>query len=374
MGTKRLLVIPHVGTAYGHLIRVGELLNTRYGDCDEIFVSIPKSAFGMAKLHMPVRVKFLTYGIRPTVTSRGGKLDVAGFLKLVELDRRFGSEIQPSLIIGDPGIRAGLLGERMGIPWEALMHGCYLPMPEELRRQRSIVSSNIGRLAKLAWNLAQTALDQLVRLGSTDSLRFWSELRQRGRILIPNSPEAEPCDFGVHTGDIFPRLGFSAGREFPCVVTLCSSGDVAVPPKVLQQLVRLYGEVAVIGPARECLIRGVRFLGTRFATQTVVGKGTIVICHGGHGTLKAVKQAQRVIVVPGDIDQLCNALIAFATWQPELVVGQSWVERLNSDTPFRRIVDWNELVKTLTEESSKALESNSGRFEVAASSGQILSV
>lgn len=371
---KRLLVIPHVGTAYGHLIRVGELLNTRYDDFDEVFVSVPESALDMARLHMPARVKFLTYGIRPTVTSRGGRLDVAGFAKLVEFDRRFGSEIQPNLIIGDPGLRAGLLGERMGIPWEALMHGCYLPMPEELRRLRPLASSKIKRLAELAWNLADTTLDQLVRLGSNGKLRFWSELRRRGRVLIPNSPEAEPCEFGVHTGDLLPRLAFSAGTEFPCVVTLCSSGDVAVPPKVLQQLVRVYGEVAVLGPAREYFLRGVRFLGTKFATQTVVGKNTIVICHGGHGTLKAVKQARRVIVVPGDIDQLCNALVAFATWQSELVVGQHWIERLESDTPFRRIVDWNELVQTLTEESSAALESNSGRFKVAANSGQILSV
>ena len=322
------------------------LLNVRFLDVPEVYVSVPETALEMAELHMPKRVKFLTYKIRPTVTNKSGKLDEDGFLALLRTDREFCREIQPDLLLGDPGIRNGLLGEQTGIPWEALMHGCYLPLPFRLKKEH-VDSSTMTNLAEPAWNLVSRSLDYLVCLGSDNKITSWGELRKRGRILIPNSAEAEPCEFGLHLGDRLPRVGFSTGNISPCVVTLCSSGDVQVPVEVLQELVRLYGEVAVVGPARELPVDGVRYLRGEFAVETVGGHDTVVISHGGHGTLKAVKHAARIIVVPGDLDQLCNAFVAHLNWGAELAIGRSWFDRINSPQPFQRSIDWQVLLTKL---------------------------
>lgn len=347
MANNTVLVIPHVGSAYGHLIRTGELLSKRYLEYEHVFLCVPSGALSFAKSHMPSHIKYWTYDIRPTVTSKSGDLDNEGFLALLKLDKNAYDRIRPSLIVGDPGIRAGLLGEYTGTRWEALMHGCYLPLPCSFKNA-PYINMSLGRLATMAWSLVTRELDKLVRLGSNNAIPNWDDLRQRGTVLIPNSMEAEPNFVGTHLGDEFNRIGFSSGSEYPCVVTLCSSGESDVPQEVVQYLVNRYKKIAIIGSLnRDHDIRNVHFLGSSVATESLVGPNTTVITHGGHGTLKAVRQAKRIIALPGDIDQLCNTLVALVCFNLELASETRWLERLTSPHPFRRIMDWAGLIDYL---------------------------
>lgn len=344
----RLLVIPHVGTALGHLIRTGEVLNTLYGDVPDIFVCIPESAINSAKRHMPARVQFLTYPIRPTVTGRSGRLDEQGFLNLLRLDFEFFKKVRPNLILGDPGIRTGLLGERVGAQWAALMHGCYLPRPHQLK-DSCLVSENVKSLSELAWIVATKLLDHLVQLGSRHKIGSWAELRSRGNVLIPNTPDAEPSEIGHHIGSCLPKIGFVKGAHAKCVMTLCSSGDTQIPRQVLEHLIAKFGKLSIVGVStgvQRC--NGVEFLDTQYRLDSVVGPETTVICHGGHGSLKAVRNAHRVIIVPGDLDQLCNALTAHVQWGAELAIGDTWSRRLLSVQPLHRFTEWDDLYGKLS--------------------------
>jgi hypothetical protein len=339
MAPKRLLVLPHIGTAFGHLIRTGQLLQTRHLDIPEVVAAIPSTAVAMAKLHLPPRVKILEFPIRPTVTNRTGKLDEQGFLDLLRFDHDIFRKVKPDLILGDPGIRAGLLGIRVGMRWEALMHGCYLPFPQHLM-SNPLVCDLAKEVAPLAWSLIHKFLDKLVALGSNGTINGWEDLRSRGNILIPNAPEAEPCTIGKHVGPCTPNLGFEVGKHQNFVLTTCSSGDTLLPLSTLQFLARTFGNIAVVGSMHRPGVENATFLGNTFSVSSVVGPQTVVISHGGHGTLKAIRHAKRVFLAPGDIDQLCNSLIAHATWGAELALGSRWVDRLTSSTPLQRTVDW----------------------------------
>jgi len=348
MAAKRILVIPHIGSAYGHLIRTAALLENEYSDC-EVIVSVPESALSVAKRHMPMRVGFATYPLRPTVTNPSGRLDTDGFLALVNADRQIAINMSPHLVVGDPGIRAGLVGERLGIPWVALTHGCYLPIPRAL--QGESCAEGTRELAAMAWSCATSALDHLVTLGSGTGITSWADLRNRGEILIPNTRDAEPCETGTHVGLLNPSYGFSKHEPVRCLLTLCSAGDVEPDQTALRAIVALWGRVSVIGVDSGPPISGVEYLGYGVATNSLIGKETVVITHGGHGTLKAARDAALIVAVPSDLDQLCNSLIASAHTGVRLAIGESWRKRLLSGSPFKRYVDWRALVQFLEAEN-----------------------
>jgi len=48
---SHLLVLAHVGTSLGHLIRVGEILQTISTEWNEVYVAVPRYAVASAKRH-----------------------------------------------------------------------------------------------------------------------------------------------------------------------------------------------------------------------------------------------------------------------------------------------------------------------------------
>ena len=353
MDSKRILVIPHVGSAYGHLIRIGEVLGARYRQAQCVYVAIPKTVSSAAASHLPPNVNLLTYDSRPTVTSKTGRFDFQGFLDLFEIDKAFYQVVRPDLIVGDPGIRAAVLGERTKTPWQAIMHGCYLPIPTRLI-SKQFSDINLRNIATLAWDLVEEHIDRLLSLVPQGRLPVWRELCRRGQVLVPNSSYAEPCENATHLGRKLQKIGFGHGIPFRCVITVCSSGESVIPKDVLIKLAEIYGEVAVIGPTEQRPVDGVYYMGSTIDVATVVGPETTVFCHGGHGTLRSVGHARRVIIAPGDVDQLCNALIAHAYLGMELALGGTWLQRLRASNPFQRRVDWDGLRKRIEEISNEA--------------------
>ena len=342
MARQRVLVIPHIGTAYGHLIRTGEIVRERCRDA-ETYVCLPRTALDIAARYLPEGVVPVPYEQRPTVTNASGRLDLDGFRSLLASDRRICSEVEPDLLLGDPGIRAGILGLSSAIPYEMILHGCYLPLPGGLAHEVA-VNSMAGRLAAAVWSVAERSLDALVGI-ALEAQAGWANLRSKGTVLIANDEFAEPCEFGTHLGSRTTRIGFSAAPSpVSCVVTVCSSGDVDVPDWVLREIVEHFGEVTVVGPSRRREIGGVRFTGDLVAIESLVGPTTVVVTHGGHGTLKGSRRAARIIVAPGDLDQLANGLVAKTYCGAEVAAGDQWLERLNGDRPFMRAVDWDALV------------------------------
>jgi hypothetical protein len=96
---RRLLVLPHIGTALGHLIRVGEILQSISRDWNEVIVVVPSYASEHARRHLPSTVTILLHEVRFTVTSSVGKLDVEQFRVLLESYRMLAATVRPDFIL-----------------------------------------------------------------------------------------------------------------------------------------------------------------------------------------------------------------------------------------------------------------------------------
>ncbi|MBI3919442.1 MAG: hypothetical protein HY322_20810 [Betaproteobacteria bacterium] len=337
----RLLVLPHVGTALGHLIRVGEVLQSFSRDWKEIFVVVPSYAIEHANKHLPSTVTIRSHDVRFTVTSPRGKLDLEQFGVLLANDKVLAGTIRPDFILGDPGIRAGILGQELGIPWGAVTHAPYLPFPQILARTKR------AELGRKAWSVIQKALDLIVRTGSNNRFQSWDELRGTAIEEISTGPDGIFVRKGNPSKPFgTSRIGWVRGKPLACLVTVSSGDKFPLPKTVTDLLAQRYGEVGVVGPIRPSPNPLVTYLGSNFDLNTLVSRDTEVVSHGGSGTLQYLSTAKSIVVVPGDLDQLCNGLIAEARGIARLSGMETWKVRLTGDSPFVRRVPWEEYLES----------------------------
>lgn len=145
-----------------------------------------------------------------------------------------------------------------------------------------------------------------------------------------------------HFTELPPAKGMEKGRPYKFVLTLCTGNKNLPPSKLLSALARRYEEVAVVGAASGPHIEGVHYLGDRYELGSLVDENTVVLCHGGHGTLRTVVgKAKRIFAVPGDLDQVCNSIIGAIYSDVKLPPPRYFEVKLNSSTPFTREIDWS---------------------------------
>lgn len=338
---RRLLVLAHVGTALGHLIRVGEILQSISSDWEEIFVVVPSYASEHAKRHLPSTVTILLHEVRFTVTSPVGNLNLEQFRVLLKSYRMLAATVRPDFILGDPGLCAGILGEDLGIPWGSVTHAPYLPFPQIL------AGTKRAELGRSAWRTIQRALDLMVRTGSNNKFQSWEELRGTATEEISAEPD------GMFSFQSNPskrlgisRIGWMKGEPLACLVTASSGDNDSLPRTVTDHLAERYGEVGVVGPIRPSSNPLVTYLGSDFDLRSLVSRDTAVVTHGGSGTLQYLSAAKSVVVVPGDLDQLCNGLIAEARGIARVTGLVAWEMRLKGEAPFVRRVPWDEYLES----------------------------
>lgn len=302
----RVLVLPHVGTAMGHVIRTGEYI--RRFPSAEYYVAVPRVHTDIARRFLPSGTQVLVRDAWFSVNSADGSLDVRAFREVIGADIIDCKTICPDWLLGDPGLRAAIVGTRMKLPWRALAHGCYLPMPRWVRDG----DGELAALGRDAWAVAGKGISTLLHSVASDWLS-WEDLRKSGEVIVPDWPGQElPSDFPViRTPRLIPTLGRESGVLSAIVVATSSGLPVAPPREVLEVLAKSSGDVAVVGASSGPEIAGVRYLSDRFALHSLVGDRTIAIVHGGYGTVGTVTgRAERVLALPQDLDQLCNVIVS----------------------------------------------------------------
>ncbi|MBK8609383.1 MAG: hypothetical protein IPL84_05425 [Chitinophagaceae bacterium] len=337
---KRILVLPHIGTAFGHLIRLSEFINETYDSSFDISLVIPAHSLKFCKGHIPVFVKLIIQKEAFSINGNKGNLDVKSCLKLIQELAVICDEIKPNLIIGDPGIQAAILGNMFGIQWKGIMHGCYLPKPIVDSKNNN---GQLHALVELAWEVSNHSMNKLVKIGTNGKFKSWEEIRKTGQIIIPNNSAFEPSPIGLHIEQSFKRIGWETGSPVELLITCCSEGNIQPTVPFLTKISRTFTEVTVAGITLKDKIGNINFIGNNIAYETLISNKTIVITHCGHGTLKSIKKAKRVFMIPGDIDQLCNSLIAHVYHGWDLVFDKNWFEILESKTPFKREINWNNI-------------------------------
>lgn len=338
MGTRTTLVIPHVGTALGHLIRVSSIIDKLGPDNDRYIFVLPSIHRKKISQFLPRHFEVIWQDESFSVTSRSGKFDMSAAIAVHDSDIRIAKDVKPHRIIGDPGIRASLVGYKLGIPWVGIMHGCYLPIP------KSLVSNNqLGELSIKAWTVANYKIDRLVQYLTSDGIGTWGELRNQGTVIDFQSGDYSQ----VMRRSIVDNLGFRIYGDRPIngVLFTFSTGLSDKSLKnigTLKKLKKKFNSVAITRKTSGCDPE-LDFVGEGITYHSMVGQETTVVCHGGSSTLPLISHAGKIICLPSDIDQLCNSLIVSDKYQHEIIGLDRWNLRLDEENCFKREIDWTSL-------------------------------
>jgi len=335
---EKVLILPHVGTSYGHIYRVLDFIDYIFTCNDDVTMVLPDHALNKYKDHIPQFVKIHLRKVNCSVCNKTGKLDIANYLKLLKENRQAFETIRPTLIVGDPGIQASILAQEFQVNWFGIMHGCYLPFPKVVIKDNTLES-----LMNLAWMKIHKYLDFLIEIGTNGVYSSWSEIRSTGGTIVPNNYSSY---YDVGTNIEFPknRFGWKIGKPVDFLITCCSAGSVYPSLVFLENLKKYIPQITIAGienPYNRFI--PAEILGDDYLYDSLIDKNTIVLTHCGHGTLNLIKHATNVKMVPGDLDQLCNALIAHAINGWQIVFDKNWFDILNSSTPFERKINWNNI-------------------------------
>lgn len=335
---KKILILPHIGTAYGHLIRLSKLASGRYYDKNlDIFFVVPNHVKKMAKRFVDTsQFKLIFCKNFFSVTSKTGSIDYKAMGDVLEEYLKITKTINPDLIIGSPGIEASVVGTSLDIPWESITHGLYLPNPLSIEIYKNDINS-LEHLASQVWKVARKSIDSIVLNATKKEFTTWNEIQSTGKVT--------PVYSEKNQGNINKKL-FKEWENKPVdlLITKCSDGLTSLPSlDFLKKISKFYSSIAITDYQKNEKINNICFIGNNYSYQSLIDDKTIVICHGGCGTIEAVEKAKKVIIIPGDLDQLYNSIIAQKNLGYSIFISKSWYSRLNSPNPFKREVDWGVL-------------------------------
>jgi hypothetical protein len=342
---KRILVLPHIGTAYGHLVRSAEFINDYFKSDPsyDIYMAVSDSAIEFAKAHIPDDIIIIKRFVIATVNNKSGFLDIESFKKLVEEDSSLVLRVNPDIIISDPGIQAAILWYKFKKPWIGIVHGCYLPKPFLPN-----MDENLLELTNKLWMKIEYSLDTLIQIGTGRSDLTWKIAQKTGKLIVLNQFSNEPLSPHVEYYEkSITKIGWHNSTEVDLLVTCGSSGEVEPDDDFIERLKPYYQNITVAGSVNKKEANGITYIGNNFNFGSLVGDHTTVITHAGHGTLKAISKAKRVIMIPGDLDQLSNAIVAHIYKKWDIIYDRNWFEILNSPNPFYRKIFWNNICISL---------------------------
>lgn len=336
---KKILAIPHIGTAFGHFYRLASFLDN-YIDTHNIYIVIPEPFIAFCVKYLSPEIQIVPRKIHCSISNPSGIIKNDQYLLLLEENQRIFKNVRPDIVIGDPGIQAAILSTKYSVEWIGIMHGCYLPFPESLHMNKELFN-----LLKVVWSSLNNQIDKLVSVGTNQIFTSWNDLRKTGKIIIPNSKINEPSTIGKYQ-DInrIVKPTWNEHSEVDLLITCCSSGTVIPSNEFLTELSNNSNcKVYVAGINSQNRIPNVVFLGNNINYKYLVGENTVVITHGGHGTLQAISKAKKVFMIPSDFDQLYNSIVTSAIKGWEIVFDKNWIEIINSGMLFRREIYWNNL-------------------------------
>lgn len=336
---NKLLAIPHIGTAFGHFYRTAEFVK-QYIEDYEVYFIVPQVYYDYCRLFVDKRIQLVPRKIHCSISSRSGKLDTSMYSLLLKENEKIFERIDPCLIIGDPGIQASILGTKYSIEWVGLMHGCYLPFPRQIN-----LNVDYYNLLLLVWSRLNYQLDKLIILGSKNRFDSWDSIRNTGKIFIPTQPQDEPSKIGSYINlNEHINDNWKKHEAVDLLVTCCSAGSVIPSYEFLNDLSNKTDlMVTVAGTDFNLLYGKNNFIGKNVNYKYLVNKNTTVITHGGHGTIQSIKNAKDVFMIPSDLDQLYNSIIAFATKNWKIIFDKDWIDILNGTQLFRREIYWDRL-------------------------------
>lgn len=334
--SERILVFPHIGTALGHFVRTIEFIDTYYRQCDiPIYIVLPKNLIKQLDSYIPSwfnRKNIIGRKHLVSINNPEGRLLIEQFKQYFAEDEKIHQQINPSLIITDPGIQGAILHHKFNTPWINITHGVYRSLP-------STIADEYKPLAHEIWSYLNIVFNQLIQLGTGSPNASWNELRN-------TAIREELLQYKME------KHGWiKSNQTYNLLITCCSANEVCPPRSFLKKLTRLYSDIAVAGitidfARQQGMVPEVAYVGNNIRYDSLIDSNSTVITHGGFGTLKMITQAKKIIIIPSDLDQLCNAILFCSDPlyhnKTKLINGRDWLYSLQHN-PFRRFVEWDNI-------------------------------
>ncbi|MBI2548840.1 hypothetical protein HYW21_05815 [Candidatus Woesearchaeota archaeon] len=238
----------------------------------------------------------------------------------VETERKIIEEINPQLVVADPGLSASFLGGSFHLV--RVLHGMYL----HLVSSHSAYSSQ--RRRETVSYLEEIAHEVEDRLGLPKTFAYDDLFTTP--VVVPGVREFEISspDFPAHfIGPMVHYLPIHRIEKGVCYLTL---GTGNRDDRLLQRIVSL---------TKDLFKKTYIATGYHFQTQLdttgheaevkaffhhIPEDVDLVICHGGHGTVyQALLGNKRLLVIPLNLDQLCQAYNVMRTGAGEALIGRS---------------------------------------------------
>ena len=363
----KLLAIPHIGTALGHFYRTALVLD-RYVRTHKICIAIPEPFIKQCRPFLRSEIEIrLPRKTRWCINCATGAIDTKEYLSALSENKEIFDTIRPNLMVGDPGVQTAIVASKHSIEWVGIMHGCYLPFPAALN-----IDGSYLKLLKRTWSVLNEEIDRLVNIGTNGVFNRGAQLRNTGKVVVPNSRTNEPLEAGEYL-DLNAMIdpSWQKHAEVELLITCCSTGSVIPSREFTSSLAgKMRGHISVAGTSLRGNCPGMTLAGKNINYRYLVGRRSTVLTHGGHGTLQAISSAKRVIMIPGDFDQLYNSIIAHAVKGWELVFDKDWFEIADSGEVFRREIRWNNL--TVDNSSGELMIQGLNIFRAGCPSGNAL--
>lgn len=330
---KRVVILPHVGVAMGHLLRAIALRDVIAGD-SETLLALPSKARPFVRQHFPaVRCKWINWPFGHNEAIEVGLSNAIASLKSVtrSLDQLF-TKFRPDVVIGLPGFQTSVICELLQVPHVSVLHGPWLTPDYELE-DLSPGEKAVMKTWKRAIQLSDT-LSQIMAHAVGYTYRGYREWFERQEIYVAQS-------FSVPLKVKRPTIGFlsrdygldnSSHLPAGCISILFGSAIPDIDRSVVRA-VRSLGFPIVIAGARRLWNYGDLFCVRSIPATHLARMSVAAITHGGIGTIPAFAEAEvPQLFVPHDIDQAVNSILASRSGLGKSVDLTYWSSR----SPFGR--------------------------------------
>ncbi|MEU9085403.1 glycosyltransferase [Streptomyces sp. NPDC048357] len=245
-------------------------------------------------------------------------------------------ELRPDVVIGIPGIASFQVCRKLGIPHHSILHGPWLS-PLIPTRGADSLPGEVGALTAMNATLAGPVSEQLRlqsrSLGITET--DYKDFLQFENILVSHTgleftPSANLIPLESITADYGPTelpAAIGAPESLACITF--GSAVRFDAQSLVEQLEAVCDRVLVVGRGATVAKPGPKVVQVdKFNTISLARQSSIVVCHGGIGTVASVMSCGTpVVCIPNDVDQAVNSIVADRMGQGQTVGLSAWRTR-----------------------------------------------
>lgn len=332
--SKRIALIPHVGSTKAHLLRA-IALQRMLSESYETLLVIPERAREFCDAFFPgLKCKWIPWNFGHTEMSQSRFTEIVkgSNTTAAEITRIF-DDFNPALVIGLPGFYTSLLCRLLGVPHVAVLHGSWIA-PEydlqDLNKDEKLVLDKCGRLFEIVDVIAKVVSHAAgYRYGG---YRDWLE---KEIIWIGQ-------DFDISYKTKRPKVGFLSTSFGPTFLeetpnkylSVCFGTAIrGVPRELLLAMSGNPEPLLVVSESEPETVTRLRW--TRYLQSACLAKiSLLTISHAGVSSVgEFAASGVPQVFFPHDIDQAVISMLASRSGLGSSIDLGYWRKR----TPFGRV-------------------------------------